>query len=394
MANQITKNWVEKVLRGLVPDGRYPDGQNLYCLVRGNAASWIFLRTHRGKQTVYSIGSVAKLADTANSLEVGKRATASLQQARLKAAEFRANIANGKPAKTIIKTGYPTLDDIVKYWCEFKKVDIKSTNSFVAPFEKIYKEYGPTYTKDMGVAFRDSLVKAGKADNTISTYIRQVKGMFSVYISDHSAEFTNPLDGVIFHKKADALGNRDPLSHDIIKKVYDALEGDYKKLWLTLTVTGARLNEIYGIKSKDISDGFLTIEKNDRRTIKNAASKRTIPLFIKLPKRSREYYWDDMASVSALSQAFQRQINKHIPKELRGKRQMTCHSLRHSLTDYLRYNDVQQRIEDKYLGHSAKDTSNRVYGSAEGIKQAMRQQLQPPVIAQYLKDIGIDEGAI
>lgn len=392
--NQLTQRFVEKVLRGSVEDGRYSDGGNLYCLVRtqGTSASWVFLSTQNGKQNHYTIGSVRKLADTANSNEIGKRAAASLKAAREKAAEYRYNIANDKPIKAIIVDDYPKLDEIAAYYCERKGFPIEKMNPYLMRFRPIYEDMGPIYKKEMGVAYRNQLVKEKKAENTISSYLHVMKAMFTTYISDHSVDIVSPFAGVRHIKKEEAVNDRDVMPHDVIKKVYEDIKDDeYRNMWLSLIVTGARLNEIYGIKSSDLTtDGFLKIEPNEKRRLKNAASKRTIPFFIKLPKRQREYYWNDLASISALSQYFQRHINRHIPKELHGTRRITTHSLRHSLTDFMRLKGVQQNIEDMYLGHAAKDTSNRVYGSAGGRKDAMQEVLKP-VIHDYIKIIGIGD---
>lgn len=378
-------------MRGEELDGRYGDGGNLYCNVRGEgaAASWIFLRTMRGKKTVYTIGSVRALADLAGSTSPVKRAAASLTEARRVAAEYRLNIANNKPPQAVIKADYPSLDDIVEYWIKQKGTNRKAMNSFLNPFEKIFKEYGPVFSKDMGVAFRNSLQSSGKADNTVDNYMRQVKGMFALYIEDHSIDIVNPMAGVKFKMNEESINNRHPLPHDVIKKVYDSLGGDAKKMWLVLAVTGARLNEVYGLRGKDVTkDGFIIIEKNERRRLKNAASARKIPIFIKMDIRGRKDYWDDFKTISNLSQVFQRQINKHIPKEARGSRKFTTHSLRHTITDFMRYKGVSQNIEDFYLGHAADNISNTTYGSAQGRIDAMIEHLKP-VIASYLEKLEI-----
>ncbi|WP_394224872.1 integrase family protein [Paracoccus marcusii] len=388
-SNLLGQKFIEKVLRGQAPDGRHADGGNLYCIVRGNSASWVFRRTVRNKHEQHTIASVRKLADLAVSNDVGKRASASLQNARLIAAEYRANIAKGKPVKAIITNDYPTLDEILAYYCKVKKIDVKDTNSHVAPFLSVYKDHGRIFSKAMGVAYRDKLINEKKAWNTVNNYMGMIKVMFKAYIADHSTDIVNPMTGVNLPKTDDAIGDRNPMPHDVIKKVYDSLEGDYKRLWIGLVVTGARFNEIKGIKSKDLADGFVNIEANDRRRLKNKASKRIIPFMPKYPKKRTEYYFDEMTSVSAVSQVFQRKINKHISKELVGARKITSHSLRHSLTDWFRLKGVQQNIEDLFLGHAAKDVSNRVYGSVDGRKAALEQHLVP-VLTEYLKKLGID----
>ena len=391
-SNILTQKFVERVLRGIADNGRHKDGGNLYCLVRGKAASWIFLTTKFGKQEVHTIGSVKKLADLSGSNDIAKRAQTSLKTARDKAAEYRANIAKGMQIKAIPTSDYPTLEQVVQYYCERKKLDRKSLNPYLAYFEPIYKDMGPIFKKEMGIAYRNKLIDDKKAENTIGSYLHVMKAAFTTYQKDHSIEFVHPLAGVSYIKKLEDVNDREPLPHHIIKYVYDNLKDDeFRRLWLQLIVTGARLNEIYGLKSKDFtSDGFIRIEANERRRIKNAASKRIIPNFIKVPKRSREYYWDDMKSVSNISQRFQRLINHKIDKADQGNRKFTTHSLRHSLTDFMRIKGVQQNIEDMYLGHAAKDTSNRVYGSTEGRKTAMKEHLEP-IIKEYLATIGIKQ---
>ncbi|MDB5659534.1 MAG: hypothetical protein JWS10_2149 [Cypionkella sp.] len=380
---------VEKAMKGQLPDGRHGDGQGLSLQVRNNggAASFVFVTNPPlpAKQRQYSIGSVMVLARGCGDPDVYTQAAYALKMARAAAAKMRENIANGMPArkaKAVART-VVTLQNIVDYYCEQKSVPYSKIQKYVEPYRAIVKaNVDGVFNRDMSLQYRDKLLKTLKPV-TVKTNLKMLSAMFSLYIIDKESDMRNPFLKVSVQDAESEMGRRDPMPIETIKAVRANLKGDYQTIWNLLTLSGARLGEIVGIKSADVLDnGFLRIESNDKRTLKNASSRRIIPTLIDLPKRESEYYFEQTVNAATA------QLSKVI-RTVTPDTKITTHSLRHSVTDKLREGNVQTEQQDMYLGHAPNSIAAKTYGGLESRAKVLAQNINP-VMKAYASVCGIE----
>lgn len=396
----LTAKTVEKALRGTLPDGRHIDGQGLSLLVRNNggAASWVFVHNpaRPAKQRQFTVGSLRGLAKDSGADDAYGQAAHSLKQARLLAAQLRDGIAKGlapasvksivQPAKIEAKAKGPTWDVIKTYYIKQKSIDEKTITKFVKPWEALIerrKVGAGDYTRDLALAYRDSLASK-LAPVTLRSYVNMLGAMFQFYIDDKQPEgMTNPFRRLKVEIKEQDVDRRDPMPVEIIKAVRAKLtEPDDILLWDILTVTGCRIGEIAGMKSSDVLDGgFVQIEHNDKRSIKNASSKRVIPVPMVIQKRDTEYYF--AGAVNNFTYRFAMVI-----RSVTSDPKITTHSLRHAVTDVLRTGGVETIFEDFYLGHAPSSVAAKTYGSYQSRAKILKDKVLP-VLEAYAKSMNI-----
>lgn len=380
--NQLTPKFVERALKGLGPDGRHTDGGNLYLLVRGSACSWIFLSAGRGKQKQFAIGSAHKLADMSGQADPAKRALYSLTEARIIAAKMRENLVRGLPIAGETKQKAIEWQHIKDYYLKVKKVDVKKIQKYCTAFEEIISQYNVDgFTRDMAIETRDKLLK-DISPNTVKTYIKMLSAIFELYINDNQSNIKNPFAKLTVEAKEAEIDRRDPMPIDVIQSVRKLMSGDDLLIFDLLTLTGARIGEIVGIKSSDIQGGYIRIEGNEKRAIKNTSSKRVIPAPIALPERDAEYYFAD--DVGVVTWRFAQKI-----RQVTTNTKITTHSLRHSLTNVIRDAGIDHVLENFLLGHATNSVAAKSYGSFDARAGAVMKNVMPAVKA-YADKIGIE----
>ena len=153
--------------------------------------------------------------------------------------------------------------------------------------------------------------------------------------------------------------------------------------WLPLLAayTGARREELAGLLRGSVrqQNGIWVVEiaANAERRIKNATSKRTLPLHphlveLGLPEFAAgppgERLFPDLTRKSSrgnlgdsLQYRWQKLLTAELGDDAAGKK---FHSFRHTMTDHLRRDpDVPEWVRRDILGHAATDVEDRVYGS-------------------------------
>lgn len=153
--------------------------------------------------------------------------------------------------------------------------------------------------------------------------------------------------------------------------------------WLPLLAayTGARREELAGLLRGSIrqQEGIWVVEiaANAERRIKNATSKRTLPLHphlveLGLPEfaaeQPSERLFPDLTRKSSrgnlgdsLQYRWQKLLTAQLGADAAGKK---FHSFRHTMTDHLRRDpEVPEWVRRDILGHAATDVEDRVYGS-------------------------------
>jgi integrase len=160
----------------------------------------------------------------------------------------------------------------------------------------------------------------------------------------------------------------------------DRINDELQDIVRLLASTGARLAEITGLEVRDFADEripHLNIRPNGIRPLKNAQSKRTVPIVDKkvldaLNRRTKgrlgtepvfpRYGWDKGAdSASAALSKWLTTIGLRDPEAEKPK---TTHSLRHTFKDALRDCGVIDDIRDMIQGHTDGQAADD-YGSLE-----------------------------
>ena len=384
----LTAKDVERVLKGKKPNGRYLDGQGLSIVVRndGGAASWVLTNNppRPAKQKQYAVGSVVALGSASGSEDSYAQAAASLREARIIASRMRERIAQGLPAKEAktVQSAAVTFQDILDYYCEQKKIDQSKIEKYAAPYRKIVANHvDGVFTRDMSLKYREAVLKTMKP-STAKTNIKMLAAIFNLYIVDNEADFKNPFQKINVEDTVSDISKRDPMPPEIIKAVRDKLTGDDVTIWNMLVLSGARIGEIVGIRSADVLDGFLKIEPNAKRDLKNASSKRVIPMLLKLPARDSEFYFANTVNAITVRLAL-------VIRKVTADTKITTHSLRHAVTDTLREGGIDSIFEDFFLGHAPNSVAASSYGSLESRAKIMAAKINP-VMKAYAKRVGID----
>lgn len=153
--------------------------------------------------------------------------------------------------------------------------------------------------------------------------------------------------------------------------------------WLPLIAayTGARREDIAGLEVKDLrqEDGIwlFDIRQNDNRGLKNATSRRTVPVHPQLielgllDQRERVgsgNLFPDLrrkAKLANLGDSIDHRWRNVLDDQLGDARQgKSFHSLRHYVTDQLRRAGVEKWVRLDLLGHAGEDIEDEVYGEA------------------------------
>lgn len=153
--------------------------------------------------------------------------------------------------------------------------------------------------------------------------------------------------------------------------------------WLPLIAayTGARREEIAGLEVKDLrqEDGIwlFDIRENAKRGLKNATSRRTVPVHPHLielgllDQRERAgsgSLFPDLrrkAKLANLGESIDHRWRNVLDDQLVDARQgKSFHSLRHYVTDQLRRAGVEKWVRLDLLGHAGEDIEDEVYGEA------------------------------
>jgi integrase len=153
------------------------------------------------------------------------------------------------------------------------------------------------------------------------------------------------------------------IQQKLLNPVYHTELNDQAKYILyILAETGARPNEIVGLRAEDIilddSIPHIKIRPYERRTLKTTDSERDIPLVgcalwaLKQMPEGFPRYRDNKAGTENLSGT----LMKHLKaKELLPSKDHVLYSLRHSFQDRLTNLGVPDRIQCQLMGHHFKD---------------------------------------
>lgn len=391
----LTAKTVQDALRGKLKAGRYADGENLYLRVRyGGSCSWTFIAIADGKKTEISLGSVRKVGSCAGVDDIAKIASASLGAARDMKMKTHALIHAGSELSSLKKAKHSkvvvadhTFDDLARVYESLRGPFNSKRRQEVKRLINALREAAPEiqdirqFAKAHARIWRDgrrnkvSAVSVERESNVI-------KSMFSVYFSENDLQQDNPFVGLKMPEKASgsaAITKRSPLSVQEIRAVRDQLtkscrEPEIPQIWDVLTMTGARLAEIQGLRMADVHlEGPIPHIRitPDERSLKTVESVRWIPLYgialnavqaaAKRNARS-DFLFGKQGHTSAASVSAK--IMKQFRKQIADP-QKVAYSLRHSLIDEFRAHGVAKEIAYPFSGHASSDIAEKVYGSRE-----------------------------
>ncbi len=330
--------------------------------------------------------------------------------ARIKADELKRRRNRGDVIETpktasVVKEQQPkpTLEDAKKFYIVEKVsgsefAQKKRKNRLEALMRTVKAALGevpalPDWTVDDAYKVRDYMLGKGTLKpSSVRRELNDLKGIFSLYKEKKLRSMDNPFAGldlpksVISDKEA-----REPLPVDVLAAtralVLEKANPDLKLIWRLLEGTGCRLAEITGLRRDDIvlntECPHLRIVPHEGRRLKNAASKRDVPLVGDAFEAAQEAFGASAGSSHAFSRysgpAGPNTASQSLMKWLRkvsSNSLHTVHSLRHNMADRCDIAGVHPTDKAAILGHLNQGASEKHYGSNAvkllGLTRAMR----------------------
>jgi integrase len=212
-------------------------------------------------------------------------------------------------------------------------------------------------------------------------YLNDLKAIINYAIKEYELGIPSPFDGLTIKVEGNRREDRRPFTQEELRLIWDRIRTtgneELQNIWQLLEYSGCRLFEIVGLmKSEVIIEGveipYLRIEPNERRTLKNTASIRDIPLTkeaLRIVKKTLKASPDDSPYLfphyasGVNKDAASAALMKHV-REVTSDPKAVVHSLRHNLADKLRAAEVSEDVIKMVLGHAGKGITER-YGGAE-----------------------------
>ncbi|MCE6966979.1 tyrosine-type recombinase/integrase, partial [Cereibacter sphaeroides] len=206
------------------------------------------------------------------------------------------------------------------------------------------------YTRSDACKFRDHLVNAGVAGSTIIREINTVRAILNFAASEAGAPQTTAFSKLYVDAKAGTT-ERQPFSMPQLQRLKTLCrEANDERRWLLALVadTGLRLGEAVGLLRSDfrVVDGVpaVVIQPHPWRRLKNASSKRVVPLVGEALWASQRIFGTTSASPFAFpsyndgktshTNSASATLNKWMANN--GLKGVSVHSLRHSFRDRCR----------------------------------------------------------
>ena len=240
-------------------------------------------------------------------------------------------------------------EDLIRIASSLKKPAAKTLSSWkreLDTFLKYCNTYSPLYcTRQQAVDYRTHLLSSYSAD-TAKTKLKFLGGLWSVLEEVKGTEhiFKGLLKRIKVVKE---------------EKDYSCLNPDEwkdhpkKTLFLILYYTGVRANEAAGLMYEDIKDDRIIITPHKHRPLKNAASKREIPIHPKLKPI--------LSELKGTGRIWTVNSN-NLSAPCRMVTGINPHGHRHNLATSLRNSGYNEVVIGKLLGHTLNTTSSG-YGS-------------------------------
>jgi integrase len=232
--------------------------------------------------------------------------------------------------------------------------------------------------------------KGGKplAPRSVRRELDMVSTMTNLAIKEFDLErkAKNPFEGLSITSPGKAPQSefelRDPLPKPVLEAMRVRMTGKLRRpelslIWRILEGTGCRGAEVVGLRIEDVfldhQYPHIWVRWHEERSVKTKTSIRAVPLVgdaleamreaLALPREGSHMLFPRYAHEAgpdAVSQA----LMKHLRKFTQNPRHVV-YSLRHNMKDRLVTAGVDQREENRILGHSLGGVRDRVYGGGE-----------------------------
>lgn len=357
--------------------GKYFDGNGLYLLVRKNGSqAWVQRIVIQGKRSELGLGSPILVP-----LSAARDTALANRRIAVAGGDPKKKDAPKEPGLTLSQAlaAYWTLasdkaqgksDDQIRRW---KNPRIKAFKNLIAVVgDEALENLGPNDFLDFRSWWWDKITAEDLTPNSANKDFTHIGSTFQLVCKAKRIAVPQGLDGLNFSQGEKRT--RLPFSEAWIKDkllapgALDGLNKEARCILLGMINTGYRPSEGQSLKAEHIHlDGpfpHITIEP-DGRTLKNASSRRIIPLagcslaaFKECPDGFPRYFAS--AGLSATLNKFMRENG------LMESPQHTLYGLRHSFEDRMLDRDVDERIRRDLMGHSL---SRERYGKGASMEK-------------------------
>lgn len=272
----------------------------------------------------------------------------------------------------------PTLEDARKlYLAEKVRGDKKKTNQLEQVFGHIDAALGKdrklsSLRREDAKEVRDYMF-AGRSAATVERYLNTVRAMINHAVKEFDlAGVRNPFMGLEVEAKDKAEPDRrkrrgytDEEVAKVRERVLSVARPDIQHIWRMLEGTGCRLAEVAGLRTIDVKLNHtiphIDVEWHDARRVKNAVSRRKVPLIGDALEAAKEAvtaakgrdllfpaYCREGGPASASAA-----IGKHAKAIVEDAKISPSHSLRHRMADLLDRAGVNEAVRYMLLGHSS-----------------------------------------
>ncbi|WP_425417016.1 tyrosine-type recombinase/integrase [Oricola indica] len=213
---------------------------------------------------------------------------------------------------------------------------------------------------------------------TARRYLNDINAAVNRAILEYDLDCANPFMRLDTKGGKHTRDNRLPLDDDDMKALAPIMEtdDDLGTIWITLRDTGARLNEIVGLRGCDVDERRKTvwIRPHEARPIKTDNSNREIPIPDAVLERLMAH--KGKTSEAPLFPRYVRErgndacsqtLMKRLRKAVKEPRK-TAYSLRHRMKDMLRDADCPEDLAREIMGHSDQSSAAN-YGRGSSLER-------------------------
>ena len=260
-------------------------------------------------------------------------------------------------------------EDQIRRWKNPRKKAFKNLIALLGDVDMASVE------RDDALEFRDwwqnRIVDEKLTANSANKDMTYISASFQTLIDRKRLPLQNQFKGLRFQEKDNP---RPPFSLDWIGDKLLTVDGpndEARDIFLTLINTGCRPAEVAGLLPEDIclthNVPHIKVRPNTYRDLKNASSKRDMPLVgISLTAMRRH---PDGFPRYAGKDRFSDDMNRYLrQKGLMESEEHSVYSLRHSFEDRLLSLDVPDRLAADLMGHA---TQRERYGSGASLVQKL-----------------------
>lgn len=240
-----------------------------------------------------------------------------------------------------------------------------------------------TTTRDDARRYRDHRLNCGVTTSTVTREINVIRAVFNKAIREIPLAMQNPFEALSIPEGLNSVQRRYPYTREEVQLLVDAarsVDDEKRRIVLVLSVTGARLAEIVGLRrcDVDLKKKLVLIREHDGRRLKNEGSSRTIPLISvalealkrQLAQSSAEFVFPCYASADGTnSDSASAALNKWARRLATGK---SMHSFRHTLRDELRAARCPEPLAKEIGGWSSSHDVSVGYGLGHTLDEKRR----------------------